>query len=134
MAYSYEEQDGSPCAPYMQVTIGNPDSTKRRITCRGLLDTGADFTCIPAHLLRTIKVKATGRAAMFEGFAGSTSLTPYVVSFLLDGTLLENIEVWSWDGDFTLIGRDVLNQFCIEFDGLEELFSINHVDSGKNTD
>jgi predicted aspartyl protease len=125
VSYAYESKGKYPHAPYIQVLLSNPIDETQRITCKALLDTGADCTHVPIRFLRSIRVNATGRAKPFLGFGGEKESTPYVISVRLDSKSFET-EVWSWDEDFVLLGRDLLNEYCVEFDGPNLVFMFNY--------
>ncbi|MCC5896408.1 MAG: hypothetical protein JJU32_00630 [Phormidium sp. BM_Day4_Bin.17] len=125
MSYAYESQGRRPQAPYIQVLLSHPIDKTRSITCKALLDTGADFTHVPIRFLRSIEVKATGQSKSFLGFGGEKESTPYVISINLDAKSFET-EVWSWDQDFVILGRDLLNEYCVEFDGPKLEFRFNY--------
>ena len=124
--YSYTPQGDRPDAPYMQITLINPVVPQHRVTCSALLDTGADSTFVPTKFLKSLVVKAYGRPNTFKGFCGSGESVPYIVSVSMDQRAINHnpIRVWSWNEKFVLVGRDILNQFCIEFNGLDQFFLV----------
>lgn len=123
--YRYTPQRDRPDAPFMQITLKNPAIPNNRVNCPALLDTGADNTFVPKNLLlSSLVVQARGRSREFQGFGGLQESLPYVISIMMDERAINSIEVWSWNGRFVLVGRDVLNQFCIEFNGLDQFFLV----------
>jgi hypothetical protein len=125
VSYAYESQGKNPHAPFMQVHLINPIDKSQRITCKALLDTGACSTHVPLRFLRQIKVNVAGRAKPFIGFGGEKESTPYVISVKLDEQSFET-EVWSWDEDFVLVGRDLLNHYHVELDEPNLVFMFNY--------
>jgi predicted aspartyl protease len=125
VSYAYESQGNAPHAPFMQVLLINPIDKSQRITCKALLDTGACYTHVPLRFLRRIRVRVAGRAKSFIGFGGEKKSTPYVISVRLDEQSFET-EVWSWDKDFVLVGRDLMNRYHIELDGPNLIFMFNY--------
>jgi predicted aspartyl protease len=123
MVYSYESINGSSHAPYIQIVLSNPTNRSKTVACKSLLDTGASCTIIPERLLNKIGVKPTGRMQIFNGFGGDQNSTPYIIDVSINNNDIKPIQVYSWSHDFALIGRDVLNRYCIEFDGINLFFT-----------
>jgi hypothetical protein len=132
-AYPYEHQGKSPHAPYIQVKLSNPVNLKNSIRCKALLDTGADRTFAPKRYLNQLEVNVAGKPLFFNGFNNNDGKdsekqgsNPYVISIELDQKVFKGIEVFDWSCDFVLIGRDLLNDFHIEFNGPSLSFNFNY--------
>lgn len=123
MNYIYEPNGDHAHAPYIQAEFINPVDVTQSVNCKALLDTGADCTMVPLRVLDQINVQTTGRFASFIGFASDEKCAPYIISVKIDAHSFSQTEVWGWKNNFVLIGRDLLNQCCVEFDGPKLVFS-----------
>jgi predicted aspartyl protease len=124
--YSYEPQGKDPHAPYLSLKLMSPINNAININCKALLDTGADYTHVPLSLLKKIKVQPAGQEKIFRGFGGSKPSRPYIVGIELDRHTFNPLEVWGWNEKFVLVGRDILNQYCVELDGLNLIFAFKY--------
>jgi hypothetical protein len=106
-----------PPAPLADVDLRNPDS---RLNVRGvsmLIDSGADLTLVPREAAEQIRADLTREVFELIGFDGGTSLARAVHLDLvfLDRTYRGNYLVL--DRDYGILGRDILNQSALLFDG-----------------
>lgn len=108
----------------LTITLKSPIDESRRASVAALLDTGADVTLIPQHILDSINCAPAGSPQKFRGVGGEMSSYPFIVSIDFSGHELDSVEVWSWEQDFALIGRDMLGKFRIEFNGPDKIFSL----------
>jgi hypothetical protein len=129
-SYSYTAlSSGIPAIPIMPVTIAtpglNPDIS---LELQAILDTGSDCTLIPFDFLAKVHAQVCDRAIRIP-VGGETALAvPYLVGLVFDcqaysvhqvyGCPMENI------GKLLIIGRDILNYHWIEFDGLQQIFTV----------
>jgi hypothetical protein len=60
-----------PSAPVIAVQITGIVHSRPRVTLSALLDTGSDFTAVPANLVSRLKLYAV-RPQLFEDFSGET--------------------------------------------------------------
>jgi hypothetical protein len=83
-----------------------------------LLDTGSDITLLPKSFCEDIGIKIDGTDFLeLEGFNGAISLAFYVrLEFIFLNTMFRG-KFLVHNCDEGLIGRDVLNNFSIVFDG-----------------
>jgi hypothetical protein len=82
-----------------------------------LLDTGSDITLLPRRLCEEIGVEIEDRSLDLIGFDGSISLGFYVYLDLVFLDKLFRGDFLVYDDDEGIIGRDLLNEFQIVFDG-----------------
>ncbi|MCC6329173.1 MAG: hypothetical protein IT174_11695 [Acidobacteria bacterium] len=107
----------SPPAPTINIKIRNP-VTLESIAVPMLLDTGSDLTLVPRFFCDKIGVKASETEFLeLESFDRETSIAYYI---RLDLTFLNkqfrgNFLVY--DHSEGIIGRDILNEFSLVFDG-----------------
>lgn len=107
----------SPPAPTINIRLRNPD-TLESTSVPMLLDTGSDLTLVPRLFCDLIGVKASKTEFLeLESFNRETSIAYYI---RLDLTFLSK----QFRGNFLvydqpegIIGRDILNEFSLVFDG-----------------
>ncbi|MGV0023385.1 hypothetical protein [Phormidesmis priestleyi] len=131
--------EGLPLAPILPVIITPPDWANNLTTSsiEAFLDTGSDCTLIPLKLLSILQLRLIETNAIINGVGGGTirGFACYV-NIQLAQELHKAIRVYGCPnnqlGDRVLLGRDLLNQCCIEFDGRKLVFQFN--DSEKAAD
>jgi len=91
---------------------------------KALIDTGATITCVPESVIAELgreNLVATKKnvEGAFGGRQTQTEREAYVLNIKLDKCYFHDIEVVVLppDKDYALIGRDILNDFSITFDG-----------------
>ena len=119
-----------PAAPLIQVTLSTPGIEPAiALECSAFLDTGADCTLVPFDLLVRVQAQVAGASEQILGTAQqTTSVVPYFVGMSFDCYFHPVIRVRGCPnevlGGIILIGRDLLNQYCIEFNGPEKICTI----------
>jgi predicted aspartyl protease len=98
------------------VAIAHPDRPGNRLELRGLLDTGADWTCVPEETLEVLMCLPTGRVLVETADGSKSYLLTYEVLITLFGQDCE-VAVIAVPGTEPLIGRDLLNQYVLTLDG-----------------
>lgn len=114
-----------PPAPMLQVTVSKIRRRRPRRTVPALIDTGADITAVPSHLLNDLKLESIGRIRIEAVNAKSTIVYTYGVRLKLTDIVIERIEVILADFDFVVIGRDVLNRLYLLLNGPELTFDLS---------
>ena len=107
-----------PPAPTAEIKLRNPQTMAVVSNVPVLLDTGVDVTLLPRKFCEQIGI-AISEADFLElvGFNQAESKAFYVrIEFVLDRMLFRG-KYLVYDQDEGIIGRDVLNQFKIVFDG-----------------
>ena len=107
----------TPAAPYVYVSLGRPDGA-RLDDIPAKVDTGADRTVIPTVLIERLNPEEVERRE-FEGLGGHRVSMPIVrVIVTIRGCASVEVDAAGNDGEpHILLGRDVLNNFRIVFDG-----------------
>ncbi len=108
----------SPPAPIAKVKLRNLETLKSIGDVPMLLDTGSDITLLPKIFCDEIGVKISDTDFLeLEGFNQTTSIAFYVnLEFVFINKIFRG-NFLVYDHDEGVIGRDVLNQFSIIFDG-----------------
>lgn len=115
MKYSDKSQ---PPAPIANVILRNIETLESVSNVPMLLDTGSDITLLPKSFCEEIGVAISETEFLeLEGFNNSTSLAYYVrLEFIFLNKMFRG-KFLVYDADEGIIGRDVLNEFSIVFDG-----------------
>lgn len=98
--------------------------------CTAFLNSGADCTLVPYELLSEVGAKVTRAREMILGTSrGKTVVVPYFVSLSFDRFVCESIRVRGCASDdlggIVLIGRDLINSFVLELNGIDLTFTIS---------
>ena len=112
-----------PPAPALDIEIRNPQTGATQIRL-AKIDTGADGTVIPKDIVEGLGLLDFDQL-LSVGFDGSLQVqTSYMIDILLPGKIFTDIEVITAPLPYVLIGRDLLNQLVMTFDGPQRLLSI----------
>ena len=120
-----------PAAPILKIEIRSLDKNNfKTADCLAFLDTGSDCTLIPLNFLAKIQAKVASSLTNIQvaGVGGkNVTVYPYYVSVEIDRYTLPFVKVYGCGIEDTqgiaILGRDVLNQLCIKFDGKKEIFT-----------
>ena len=113
-----------PPAPVVDVTVLHPTVAGRRVAVRGKLDTGADVTAIPEHIVAELRLLPHGDT-WIRGFDGAHFRRPvYYVRLLVEGTDLSSVRCIAAARRDVLLGRNVLNRFVASLDGKNMTFEM----------
>lgn len=118
ICYGYNQQV-SPPAPFVHVTLRCPEIGTELSDVPAQLDTAADRTVIPTSLLGQLRLVPLDELPV-SGFGGQVLLLPtYRVELAIRSLGAATVEVLAHaDEPFVLLGRDVLNRHRILLDGL----------------
>ncbi len=107
-------------------------------TVRGLIDTGASCTCIDPQVFSTLGLQPTGSAPVFTPSTGAVAVQQalYDVSVMISNgnrssliipslPVLES-ELLLGQGFHVLVGRDILSQCILIYDGSSGLFTLSY--------
>lgn len=110
--------------PYIHVVVKNIIASQvRTFDCMALLDTGSDVTIFPVRELERIGLKSLGKDKVIEG-TSLVRVRPFVASMDLDGKYLPRMPILGWGHQYSIIGRDVLNKWRVDFHGPQLFFDI----------
>jgi hypothetical protein len=113
----------------MPITITTPGlKPVLSFEVQAILDTGSDCTLIPFDFLAKVKAQVSDRAIRIPVGGNVALAVPYLVGLVFDsytypvhqvyGCAMEDI------GELLIVGRDILNLHRIEFDGLQQIFTV----------
>jgi hypothetical protein len=111
-------QQCDPPAPFVYVTLRDPQRAREIADIPAQVDSGADRTVIPAQILATLQLVVLDRITV-AGFGGVVyQLDTYAVELEIRQLRALMVEVVAHPTEpFILLGRDVLNQFRVILDG-----------------
>jgi hypothetical protein len=115
--YQYNQQV-TPPAPFVHVTLGCRETRQERANVPAQLDTAADRTVLPGELVDELRLVPLDEIAV-SGFGGQVMLLPtYRVDVSVHDLPPVTVEVLAHpDESFVLLGRDVLNGRRLVLDG-----------------
>jgi hypothetical protein len=120
-----------PPAPLIQIQLANPVNVEiSTVKCTAFLDSGADCTLVPYDLLIRVGAKIAGARETILGTSkGKTVVVPYFVGLSFDRFVYKSIRVRGYASDdlggIVLIGRDLINSFVLELNGIELTYIIS---------
>jgi Aspartyl protease len=112
MQYPYQPlEPGIPQAPIIPVQLTRPDwqTSLPSTTIDAFLDTGSDCTLVPLAVISSLQLQVSRSNAIVQGIGGEAE--PSVAAYL----------------NLTILGRNILNQCCIEFDGIHQKITFKAV-------
>jgi hypothetical protein len=129
---SYPYQDnvpGIPPIPILTLQLFTPNKSKGlKIPCPAIIDTGADCSLLPLKLLMQAQAKPTQGAGRVPVCGIEALAVPVEIGLVFGGFILPTFQLYGCSdddiGDMGIIGRDLLNLYCVEFDGRSQTFSI----------
>jgi predicted aspartyl protease len=115
--YAYNQQV-TPPAPFVHVTVRPPHEGSAGVVVPAQIDTAADLSVIPGRLVEELQLVPLDSVSAL-GFGGHLVTLP---TFLVEMQVREldpvTVKVLaSHDEPYGLLGRDVLNRFTILLDG-----------------
>jgi hypothetical protein len=128
--YAYQSiSSEAPEIPILTVNLFLPgDNRSPKISCISILDTGSDCTLLPITLLMQARARPTQGLRKIPVCGIEVSAIPFFVGLTFGQYELPNIRIYGVGteeiGTAGLIGRDILNQFKIDFNGPELTFEI----------
>lgn len=112
-----------PPAPALEVEIRDPQTgAGQKVLAK--LDTGADSSIIPEHLVQSLALTPFDRLLTIAFDGRKEFLTSYLIDVLIAGRSFTDLEVVAAPIPYLLIGRDVLNTLVITLDGSQFTFDI----------
>jgi hypothetical protein len=122
--YRYNTQI-QPAAPFVHLLLRNPASGRELPSVPAQIDTAADRTVLPQALADSLALPQIG-TMLIGGLGGITYTLPtYVVLIGVHDLAVQPIKVVaSADEDWTLLGRDLLNNIRLTLDGPQSALEI----------
>lgn len=110
-------QSFDPPAPTAKLILRNVETGERVGDVSVLLDTGADISLLPLSAIEKLKIAPSGETVNLIGFDESKSTSEiYRLQVIFLGKRFSG-DYCAIDGEIGILGRDVLNEFSITFDG-----------------
>lgn len=107
-----------PPAPIAEIVLRNTQTGERSGKIKMLLDTGADISLLPLKTTEQIKIEATTDTVNLFGFDESQSVAKiYHLQIIFLGKRISG-NVCAIKDEIGILGRDVINDFSILFDGI----------------
>ena len=126
MIYTFDYDTGyDPAMPTVDITIVKPSTDEERVVT-AVIDSGADATFIPEHILKQLHIPQVGWVSV-RGVAGFSYRVPiYIASLKIQELSLGFVRVGGdQHGNQMILGRDVLNQFIITLNGLANVVELS---------
>lgn len=116
MEYIYS-RNFNPPAPIIELYISAPLSNASSLSI-ALIDSGADITVIPERIVSQLKLRRVD-SMLASGFGKAMiEATVYSAILSIEGILKPTIyRILSWNEDYALIGRDLLNKLIAVLNG-----------------
>jgi predicted aspartyl protease len=120
-----------PPAPILRVSLFNPSQDSDRFyELDAFLDTGADCTLIPLEAVSVLRLVFLGNRVPVTGVGGATTRGFLCKTGIKLGEIqLPMVNIVACESfvlggrDQMIIGRDILNQYCIKFDSKRQQFA-----------
>jgi predicted aspartyl protease len=107
-----------PPAPLAEIAVRNRTTGERIENIFALLDTGADVSLLPLRAIEKLQIEPSGEKVSLVGFDESQSFSnTYGLQVIFLGRKITG-EYCTTDDEIGILGRDVLNEFSIIFDGV----------------
>jgi predicted aspartyl protease len=135
MQYPYQPlEPGIPPAPIIPVQLTRPDwqTPVQSTTIAAFLDTGSDCPLVPLAVISILQLQVSRSTAIIQGIGGEAeqSIAAYL-NLTIGNTTLRAVKVYGYSGDLLshqiILGRNVLDQCCIEFDGIHQKITFKAV-------
>jgi Retroviral aspartyl protease len=122
--YAYDNQKNPP-APMAPITVfPHPGVQHDPITILALADTGADCTCLPLNILRSLDL-LPNYIIRVSGVVGSERVNLYLVDIEFHNQVFSSYRVLELPQDAqAILGRDIMNSFRLEFNGPSRYLSV----------
>jgi len=115
---AYDATRFDPPAPVTAVMLRAEQNGATVSGVQMILDSGADVTLVPRSAISQLGVTATpGRGYELRGFDGTRVLADAVeLEMVVLKQTFKGLYLLA-DGDYGIVGRDVLNHLCLLLDG-----------------
>lgn len=115
----------SPSAPVVEIGVRGPGEDSREIRMTAFVDTGADATMLPIHILRIVGAEYI-EPRYIRGVTGVRTLAETDLAVVHVGQQFIPIPtaVALLRGEEAILGRDVLNHLVLTLDGPSEVLEL----------
>ena len=114
----------TPPAPIADVSVSHPVTGLVVDGLRGKLDSGADVSVIPTTLVDHLHLTPRGHV-WTRGYDGTFTRRPlYYVGMNVEGINVPVVRCVAANRADLLLGRNVMNRFCITLDGKNLTFEL----------
>lgn len=122
----YDDANFKPAAPIAIVTVRSPHTNVAVINVPMLLDTGADVTLLPRDRISTlVEMEKLVQHAQLVAFDGTKSTAPIVqLELEMLGKSFRGQFILI-DGEYGILGRNILNSLTVLLDGPARSWSLN---------
>jgi predicted aspartyl protease len=118
MSVPFSSQRYEPSIPVLHVRFHRLDGGAQTEKMEAIVDTGADMTIAPAHLLDDLGVEGVVDTEILTQWHEPHSVTLYLIDLDIEGLRLSGVYVaGDQTADEIVLGRNVLNKLTIFFDG-----------------
>ena len=122
--YRYNEQV-TPPAPFVRVSVAATVGRDLGVEVPAQVDTAADFTVIPLLVVESLGLEPLGEVPILGVGGHLAMIASYLVQIRIHDLPATKIEALaSPDEPYVLLGRDVLNNHRITFDGPKRVLDI----------
>ena len=107
----------SPSAPFVPIVISSVTNPVQTYNKYALLDTGASISMIPLSVINELELQEIRRRTL-TGATGKAKRRFYTINITFHGRTFNGMTVAEFDqGNFIIVGRDIINAMHICFDG-----------------
>ena len=122
--YAYNQQV-SPPAPFVHVTVRPPYEGPIGIVIPAQIDTAADLSVIPGRFIEELQLLPLDSVSAVGFGDHLVTLPTYLVEIQVREQEAVTVKVLaSRDEPFALLGRDVLNRFTVLLDGPNQILEV----------
>lgn len=121
----YDREHHRPPAPVAWVGLSDSSDTRRIDNIPMLLDTGADITVLPRSAVNELKLPLLDRKYLLEGITGIPDVADAVHARIFVAGLVFRGAFIVMDQPIGIIGRNVLNQIAVLFDGPSQRWDVS---------
>lgn len=115
-----------PPVPAIIVTLWSPDGTQSIPAVSAHLDTAADRTLIPLHLIKQLGLSPQQPLVVKGLGSAPVQLDVYDIDIEITGVVIVSTSAITHANEpYVLIGRDILNLFRVTFDGPNQTVEFN---------
>lgn len=112
------DESFDPAAPIAKIVLRNIETGKRVKDIFVLLDTGADISLLPLSAINQLQIEPSDESVNLVGFDESVSVSElYRLQIIFLGIRFTGEYYCAMDDKIGILGRDILNEFSIIFDG-----------------